>query len=141
MKFLLDTCVISEIIKPRPNPVVEHWIDKYDEKAFYLSVLTLGEINHGILLLGDSTKASRLRDWFENDLPERFAGRFIHVDKAIALEWSRQKAACKKSGRPRPEVDLLLAATAIVNGLTIATRNTADFDSLEVPVFNPWEYE
>jgi len=139
MKFLLDTCVISEITKPHPDKVVVDWLAKPGENTYFLSVLTLGEVNYGITLLGDGARASRLRDWFENILRKNFAGRFLHVDDRVALEWSRQKAVCKKSGHPRPELDLLLAATAVANGLTIATRNVSDFNGLDVSVFNPWK--
>jgi len=139
MKFLLDTCVISEFVKPYPNPVVDNWLDQMEDDALYLSVLTLAEINYGITLLGDSAKARYLHDWLNHNLLGRFSSRLLHINKEVALEWSRQKAMCKKSGHPRPLIDLLLAATAMVNGLTIATRNVSDFNGLNVSIFNPWE--
>ena len=139
MTYLLDTCVISEFVKPSPNPVVFDWVKNADEEALFISVMTLGEIEKGIILLGDTARARWLRDWFDNDIWERFHGRILPIDEAIAFEWGRQQAKFIKIGRPRPVVDLLLAATAISHGLAIATRNTADFDPLMVPVFNPWE--
>ena len=140
MNFLLDTCVISEFTKPFPDSVVVEWVmNGIDEDECYLSVLTLGEIVNGITLLDNHAKARRLRDWFANDLLERFDGRILHIDESIAIEWGRQKAMCKKSGNPRPAADLLIAATAMVNGLTIATRNVSDFSGLDVSIFNPWD--
>ena len=141
MNYLLDTCVISEFAKPKPNPVVVSWVRAADEDALFISVITLGEIKKGIIRLGDTACARYLREWFENDLKERFHNRTLYVDEAVALEWGRQSAVYEKKGYPRPTVDLLLAATAVVHSLTIATRNTSDFDTLIVPVFNPWEWD
>jgi len=139
MNYLLDTCVVSELVKPRPDPVVAKWVRANDENALFLSVMTLGELEKGIALLGETNRARWLRDWFDNDIWERFHGRILPIDEAIAFEWGRQQAKFIKIGRPRPVVDLLLAATAISHGMTIATRNTVDFAPLMVPVFNPWE--
>jgi len=138
MNYLLDTCVVSELIKPYPDSAVTNWVRDTDEDALYLSVMTLGEIEKGIALLGNTARMRYLRNWLNNDLWERFHERTLHIDEAVALEWGRQFALCEKNGRPRPVVDMLLSATAVTHGLTIATRNTSDFDSLVVPVFNPW---
>ncbi len=140
MNVLLDTCVISELIRPRPAAPVISWLDSIYEEHLYLSVVTLGELCKGIMRLDQNTRqAGRLQEWLDHDLAQRFQGRILPVDSSIALEWGRLCAAAEQSGRPRPVIDCLLAATARVHGLTLATRNTTDFADTGVAVFNPWQ--
>jgi hypothetical protein len=100
-----------------------------------LSVLTLGEIRKGIDLLIDDERKLRLLDWLEVELPAFFSSRILPVDAAVADRWGRLIA---QAGRPRPAIDSLLAATALTHGLRLVTRNSRDFDFLELEVINPW---
>ena len=136
--FLLDTNVISELVKPRPDPTVTRWIDATDESLLWLSVLTLGEIRKGIVSLPDASRRVSLETWLDHELVLRFAGRILVIDQAIADRWGRiaAKAVARKS--PLPVIDGLLAATAMQHNLTLVTRNTKDVAVTDVAVFNPW---
>ncbi len=135
---LLDTNVISELVKPKPDPAVTRWIDATDESLLFLSVLTLGEIRKGIVSLPDASRRVSLETWLDHELVLRFAGRILVIDQAIADRWGRiaAKAVARKS--PLPVIDGLLAATAMQHNLTLVTRDTKDVAVTEVAVFNPW---
>ena len=139
MTFLLDTCVISEMVKARPNQVVVRWIDSVEEGKLFLSVLSLGELEKGIAKLQDVSRKNVLREWLEQDLAERFAGRILPIDTSIAIAWGEMQGDAERSGNKLPVIDSLLAATAQTNGLTLATRNVVDFERCGSRVFNPWE--
>ena len=138
MTFLLDTCVISELVKQRPNENVVRWIDSVDEWRLYLSVLTLGELEKGITKLQASQRKNDLREWLEHDLTARFEGRILPVDFAVAAAWGTLQGEAERSGKKLPVIDSLLAATAEIHQLTIATRNVADFERCSIAIFNPW---
>ena len=87
MKYLLDTCVISEVIKPKPNRKVVAWLKDQDEENLYLSVLTFGEIEKGIEKSADGGRKNKLRLWVEEDLKQRFAGRVLPIDMHVASKW------------------------------------------------------
>ncbi|MBL4743602.1 MAG: type II toxin-antitoxin system VapC family toxin, partial [Cycloclasticus sp.] len=92
MKYLLDTCVISELVKPVPNDKVITWLSSIDESKLYISVLTFGEIEKGIEKLADGSKKKRLKLWLEDDLKQRFEGRIISIDLKVALKWGQVQA-------------------------------------------------
>ena len=138
MTFLLDTCVISELVKPRPNENVVRWVDSVDERKLFLSVLTVGELEKGITKLQESPRKASLQEWLEHDLAERFAGRILPVDAAVAVAWGRIQGEAERMGAKLPVIDSLLTATAEIHRLTLATRNIADFDRCGATVFNPW---
>lgn len=103
-----------------------------------VSTVSLGEVRKGLDLLTHGSRRSLLEQWFKRVMHEQFRGRVLSVSKDIALTWGRLMAADQKRGRELPIVDGLLLATAVVNGLTIVTRNERDFADRGVPVFNPW---
>lgn len=138
MTYLLDTCVVSEMVKTRPDPRVVHWIDSIEEGKLFLSVLTLGELEKGIAKLQDLTRKAVLREWLEHDLAERFTGRILPIDRTVAIAWGKMQGAAERNGSKLPVIDSMLAASADIHGLTLATRNIADFERCEVRVFNPW---
>lgn len=138
MTFLLDTCVISELVKPRPDENVVRWVDSVDERKLFLSVLTVGELEKGITKLQESPRKASLQEWLEHDLAERFSGRILPVDAAVAIAWGRIQGEAERTGTKLPVIDSLLAATAEIHRLALATRNIADFDRCGVTVFNPW---
>ena len=136
--FLLDTNVISELIKPRPESNVTKWVDGTDESLLYLSVLTLGEIRRGIAVLPQSRRRTSLEAWLEKDLPARFEDRILIIDQEVADRWGLLTAAARNSGIVLPVIDGLLAATALEHNLTFVTRDTGQIPSMGVAVFNPW---
>ncbi len=105
----------------------------------YLSVLTLGEIRKGIAVLPAGPKRRNLERWLAHVLIERFDGRILPVDAGVADVWGRMQGATETKGRPLPTLDSLLAATALANGLTLVTRNSADFAGTGAEVLNPWD--
>jgi len=133
--FLLDTNVISELVKSRPNESLLQWIDEAPEELLFLSVLTLGEIRKGITRLDDRSRRGVLESWLEIDLRERFGDRVLAVDSAVADRWGRISAVA----RTLPVMDGLLAATALHHNLTFVTRNAKNVSFSGCLVFNPWE--
>ena len=137
--FLLDTNVISELVKPRPEPRVTAWIDATDESLLYVSVLTMGEIRKGVTSLLDSARRVALEAWLDSVLALRFAHRTLPIDQAVADRWGRLAAEAAVAKSPLPVIDGLLAATALQHDLTLVTRNTRDVARTRVPLFNPWD--
>ena len=139
MKYLLDTCLISELVKKAPNPAVVSWLDEQDEQKLFLSVLNLGELQKGISKLPDGTKKSELQAWVALDLVERFTGRILEIDLDTALTWGRLQGEAEQAGDKLPVMDSLIAATAVAHGLIVVTRNVRDIERCGVRVCNPWE--
>ena len=137
--FLLDTNVISELVKPRPEASVTAWVEDTDESLLYLSVLTLGEIRRGIAALPQSRRRATLEAWLDKDLRARFEGRILVIDQEVADRWGLLTSAARNSGMVLPVIDGLLAATALEHNLTLVTRDTGQIPSMGVAVFNPWE--
>ncbi|GAB3490058.1 PIN domain-containing protein [Nocardiopsis coralliicola] len=138
MNYLLDTNVLSELRKPegRCAPAVAAWVGARHPSSLYLSVITVLEVEIGIRRLEcrDLPQARRLRRWLEDDVLDAFSGRIVPVDIDVA-----RRAATLHVPDPQPERDAYIAATAQVRGMTVATRNTADFASTGVALLNPWE--
>jgi len=138
VSFLLDTCVLSELVKPLPCPGVVQWIDSQDEDLLAVSTLTFGELQKGIAKLPDSRRRQVLARWVSEDLQVRFDGRILPVDLPVALLWGELLGRGLRQGLVVPAVDGLLAATVLHHQLTLVTRNTGHFRTLGVPVFDPW---
>lgn len=136
--FLLDTNVISELIKSEPERNVLRWIGETEETILFLSVLTLGEIRNRIARLNPGKRRGRLESWLTVDLRHRFQDRILAVDEAIAERWGVLSATAAKEGRPAPVIDGLLAATALHHDLTLVTRNDGDVSGTGVATLNPW---
>lgn len=139
MKYLLDTCVISELTRPKPLPRLTQWLRAQSEAGLYLSVLTIGEIRKGIDRLPDGRKRRRIEAWLNNELRKRFSGRIVAVDDEVAERWGLESAKAAQAGTPLPVIDGLLAATALVHGMTVVTRNTEDMRPTGVRLLNPWD--
>jgi hypothetical protein len=139
MSWLLDTCALSEYAKRTPAQQVIDWLDEQDEDSLYLSVITIGEIEKGIIKLrtADSRRSQRLTAWL-GMVEQRFAGRILPLDTAALHAWAQISAHVELSGRPLPVMDSLLMAIAQCHGLTIVTRNMQDFAPYPL-LFNPWE--
>jgi predicted nucleic acid-binding protein len=139
VSYLLDTNVVSEWTKPRPDAGVVRWLTEVNEEDVFLSVVTFAELRHGIERLATGARRKRLDEWLRSELPLRFEGRIVPVDGAVADEWGRLVARHEAGGRPISAMDALIAATAQVHGLTLVTRNTSDFEPSLKSVLNPWK--
>ncbi|MDX8391465.1 MAG: type II toxin-antitoxin system VapC family toxin [Mariprofundaceae bacterium] len=136
MSYLLDTNVLSELVRPKPNPAVLNWFEKAPDESLYISVLTIGEIRKGVELVAPSVRREKLRVWLEHTLPDWFQDRVLTIDGPVAERWGRLLA---EANRPLPAIDSLLAATALHHDLRMVTRNVGDFTFPELEIVNPWE--
>jgi predicted nucleic acid-binding protein len=137
LNYLLDTNVVSEIRKPDCDPNVRHFVDSRDQRAFFLSAISIGEISYGVERLPPGEKKIRLTHFLDIQIPGWFRDRIIPVDGEIMREWGR---ICAGTGRPLPHFDSLIAATALARSLAVLTRNTRDFEDIEgILLFNPWD--
>jgi predicted nucleic acid-binding protein len=138
MSFLLDTNVISELRKAgggKANASVIAWLSREDAENFHVSAVTLMELELGVLLMErrDARQGALLRKWLQTRVLPEFAERTLVIDAAVAMRCARLHAA-----NPRPERDAYIAATALVHGMTVVTRNADDFMPMGVSVVNPW---
>jgi toxin FitB len=137
MPYLLDTNVISEQTKPQPDPGVLEWLEQHGVSEAYLSVVTLGEIEQGIQLLG-STKRARAYELWLKKLEQAFEGRVLSVDRRVASTWAQITARAISRGKTLRYADSIIAAIGLTHDLTIVTRNTADFNAVTTNLINPW---
>jgi len=138
VKYLLDTCVISELIKATPDSNVISWMQTVNEESLYLSVLTLGEIEKGIEKSIDSKRKRSLQLWVEEDLKKRFQGRIISIDLAVAVKWGAAQGVAESIGKSMPAIDGLIAMSAMVHNCIVVTRNVSDMEQSKVEILNPW---
>jgi len=138
VSWLLDTCVISELVRPRPKASVVRWIRERDEDELFLSVITIGELEKGIAKLPDSTKRVTLEQWVRRELADRFRDRLLVIDSVVAARWGAMAGASEARGQPLPVIDSLIAATSLQHDLTVVTRNTDDFERCGARCVNPW---
>lgn len=137
MNYLLDTNVISELVSAKPNANVIKWMNNIPSHAFFLSVLSMGEIRKGIEKITDHKRKQKIVVWFEHELPRTFHNRILPITLDIADRWGRLLHQAK---RPLPAIDSLLAATALHHDMALVTRNIKDFcDSPGLEIINPWE--
>ncbi|MGP5249498.1 type II toxin-antitoxin system VapC family toxin [Corynebacterium variabile] len=138
MRYLLDTNVLSELRKSprRADPSVRHWIAAQRPTDLYISVITIMELELGVRRVErrDTTQGRRLRNWLEDEVMDIFTSRTLDIDLETAI-----RTASLHVPDPAPERDALIAATAFVHGLTVATRNTRDLAPTGVPLVDPWE--
>lgn len=139
MRYLLDTCVLSELIKRKPSASVVSWIRNQNELSLHVSVLTFGEIEKGLAKLNDRKRRQKLRNWVDQDLRRRFAGRILNFDYETACRWGEITGTAEKKGSPIPVLDAQLAATVLIHGMTLVTRNTDDVAPSGVQILNPWD--
>ena len=135
---MLDTCFVSESVKPRLDPGVANWLDEVRESSLFLSVLTLGEIEKGAAKHPDPQRSERIRSWARQDLALRFSGRILPINQDVALRFGTLCGDTERRGVKLPVIDALLAATAVTYDLVVVTRNAADFERAGVQVLCPW---
>lgn len=139
MMFVLDTNVVSELRKVRAgkaDPNVAAWAESVDATVLFVSAITIMELELGVLAIErkDATQGAMLRSWLEQHVLPEFSARTLSIDTAVAQRCARLHVPDKRGER-----DALIAATALVHGMTVVTRNVADFEPTGVPVINPWE--
>ena len=135
----MDTCVISELVKPKPNAKVIEWLRSCQDESLFLSSLTIGEIQKGISRLPNSRKKIKLQNWLDSELIQRFDERILGIDFKVAQKWGEMQAASEIAGIKMPVIDSLIASIGIVFDMTVVTRNTADMKNSGVRLFNPWK--
>jgi len=138
VKYLLDTCCLSELFKTAPDTGVAQWLSAQPLEELFLSVITIGEIQKGIARLPESSKSRRLRAQFEHFM-EVYDDRIIVLDRDILIRWGLLCAKAEMKGHSLPVLDSLIAATALAHGMEVVTRNVKDMERCGVNVVNPWK--
>ena len=138
MSYLLDTNVVSESTKPRPNSGVISWLAAVDEDSVFLSVITLTELRYGVERLAPGRRRKQLDRWLQHDLPLRFEGRILPIDALVADACGALVARTESLGRPIEARDAFIAATAQVHRLTLVTRNRSHFETTVKAILSPW---
>ena len=136
--YLLDTNVIWEITRPRPNQDVLDFFSSTPSSSLYIPSVVLAEIRYGISLLDGSERRTLLQDWLDQTIRPLFADRVAEVTEDVLVRWRVLVQQGRRAGYTYPEPDLLIAAIATERGMTVVTRNIADFERAGVPVLNPW---
>lgn len=137
MSFILDTCVISELIKENPNDNVLEWFKQCDEDQLFICSFSLGELMFGIEILPGSKRKNNLRLWFDN-VVETYKNSTLHITSNICIRWGEERAKFRKKGIQLPVIDAVIACTAIEYNYVLVTRNTADFEIMNISLLNPW---
>lgn len=138
MSFLLDTNLLSEWRKPRPNAGVVLWLRSVYEDELHVSAASVAEIAFGVERMPRGKRRNELGAWLERDIIERFGERLTAFDHRIAAGWGRMMALCAAAGAPISSMDAIIAATALAGGHTLVTRNVADFAATGVSLLSPW---
>ncbi len=138
MNYLLDTCVLSETIKPKPAESVVRWLSAQQESHLFVSVLTLGELRKGIERLPAGKKKHELFLWLAR-LSSVYSTRFLDFDSECAMTWGEITAKAETAGHPLPVIDSMIAATALTKTCTLVSRNVDDYANTDAKVINPWD--
>jgi len=136
--IILDTNVISELLRPAPEPKVEHWLSAQDGLNVYLTSISEAELRYGLAIMGNGKRRAALFDAVDRILREDLAGRILPFDSAAAQSYATIAAARRATGRPIAQADCQIASIAHTRGATVATRNTPDFEGCEIDLINPW---
>lgn len=139
LRYLLDTCVISEFVKPSPEPKVIHWLNAVDPEHVFLSAVTIGEIQCGISKRPPSNRRTELEIWLNESVFQQFANRILPLDSDVFLTWGQTTAHQRQQGTPMGIMDSLIAAVALQHRMVLVTRNVSDFATTGLSLLNPWE--
>ena len=141
MAFLLDTNVVSETIKPKPEPRVVDWLETQMPADLFLAAQTIGELVRGARKVKEDARRERFESWIEQDLAQQFEGRVLPFDGPTAALWGRLMGDGDRAGRTPAAADAQIAAVAIHHQLTLITRNVKDFEHFDLKLLNPWQSE
>ena len=136
--WLLDTNVLSELRRPRPNPRVRAFVAAQPLEALFVSAVTLAEIRYGIEVVGDPIRRAELNDWLAHKVRPMFNQRVLEVSEDVMFKWRLLVEEGRKAGHTFSQPDLIIAATALHHGLTVVTRDTGDYALARVALVNPW---
>ncbi|MCR9255146.1 MAG: type II toxin-antitoxin system VapC family toxin [Alphaproteobacteria bacterium] len=139
MPFLLDTNIVSETIKPKPEERVLAWLEAQTPAELFLAAQTIGELVRGARKVKEKARRERFEKWIEQDLAEQFEGRVLPFDGAAAVLWGRLMGDGDRTGRTPAAADAQIAAVALQHDLTLVTRNVKDFRRFDVTLTNPWQ--
>lgn len=137
-EWLLDTNILSELRRPKPEPKVVAFVAAQPLESLYISTITLAELRFGIELLPDAARRSELNDWLAHKVRPMFEQRVLQVTEDVMFKWRLLVEEGRKVGHTYSQPDLIIAATAQHHGLTVVSRDTADFAKARVAVYNPW---
>ena len=136
--IILDTNVISELLRPAPEPRVEHWLSAQDGLNVYLTSISEAELRYGLAIMGNGKRRAALVDAVDRILREDLAGRILPFDSDAAQSYAAIAAARRAAGRPIAQADCQIASIARTRGATVATRNAPDFEGCDIDLINPW---
>ena len=136
--IILDTNVISELLRPAPEPKVGHWLSAQDGLNVYLTSISEAELRYGLAIMENGKRRAALIDAVDRILREDLAGRILPFDSDAAQSYATIAAARRAAGRPISQADCQIASIAHTRGATVATRNTPDFEGCEIDLINPW---
>lgn len=139
MAWLLDTNVLSELRRPRPEPKVLAFIEGLPLDQIYVSVASLAELRYGIELATDATRRADLNEWLNNSIRPMFDQRVVPISEDVMVKWRIMVEEGRKTGHTFAQPDLIIAASAAQHGMTVVSRDRSQFDKARVPVVNPWE--
>jgi hypothetical protein len=137
-EWLLDTNILSELRRPRPEPKVLAFIAAQPFEQLYVSAVTFAEIRFGVERVGDAAKRAELNDWLAHKVRPMFDGRVLAVSEDVMFKWRLLVEEGRKAGHTFSQPDLIIAATALRHGLTILSRDTSDYQRARAPVVDPW---
>lgn len=136
--WLLDTNVLSELRKLRPEPKVVAFVSSQSLELLYVSTITLAEIRFGIECVTDASKRGELTDWLTHKVRPMFAQRILPVSEDVIFKWRLLLEEGRKTGHTYSQPDLFIGAIALLNGLTVVSRDTSEYEKARVPIYNPW---
>jgi toxin FitB len=136
--WLLDTNILSELRRPRPEPKVVGFVSAQPLEQLYVSTVTFAEIRYGIECVDDPKRRAELNDWLTHKLRPMFESRVLPVGEDVIFKWRLLVEEGRKTGHTFSQPDLFIGATALHHGLTVVTRDADDYARAKVPVFNPW---
>jgi predicted nucleic acid-binding protein len=137
-RWLLDTNILSELRRPKPEPKVVHFVSHQALDNLFVSSVTLAEIRFGIELIPDPARRAELSDWLTHKVRPMFEGRILPISEDVMFKWRLLVEEGRKAGHTFSQPDLIIAATGLHHGLTIVTRDTSDYARTRVTLFNPW---
>jgi toxin FitB len=138
VRWLLDTNVISESVRPNPKQKILDWIASHPLDDCAISIVTLAELNHGVVAVGDAARRDAFDEWMNERILPSFGSRTLQLTLDVLVQWLDLSRRLGAKGRPKSAADLMIAATARVHNLTVVTRNVRDFANSGVVVYDPW---